>query len=81
MESKDIFNISLTIAILLMAGCALYVSFYLVKALKSVTRLVDNLEDTAEDIKLLRNQFKVKALTTLIAVTTGLLSRFLKKRG
>lgn len=81
MSSGDFLNTILVLALLTITGSAVFVSFYLVKALRSLTKLVDNLENTAEDIKLIKNQLKVKVLTTFIAVLAGLLGRFFKKRG
>lgn len=81
MASNDWLNTILVLALLTITGSVVFVCFYLVKALKSFTKLVDNLEDTAEDVKLIKNQLKVKVLTTFIAVLAGLLGRFLKKRG
>ena len=81
MTSGEMLNTILILALLTITGSVVFVSFYLAKALKSFTKLVDNLEDTAEDIKLLKNQLKVKVLTTFIAVLAGLFGRFLKKRG
>ena len=81
MSSGELLNTILVLALLIITGSVVYVSFYLIKALRSFTKLVDNLEETAEDIKLIRNQLKVKALTTLVAVLAGRYRRIFNKRG
>lgn len=81
MNSWDIFYIALAIGFIIIVGCIVYLTYYLSKALKSVTELSDNIKSGAEDIKMLKDTFKIKALTTLAAVVTALIGRLLKKRG
>lgn len=81
MTTGDILNIVVILAVLTITICIALVAFYLVKVLRSVTKLTDDLKATAEDIKQIKDQLKVKFLATFIAIIAGLFGRFIKKRG
>ncbi|OGE37041.1 hypothetical protein A3B45_04085 [Candidatus Daviesbacteria bacterium RIFCSPLOWO2_01_FULL_39_12] len=81
MQITDLTSTLLVLSILIITGCVIYVSYYLGKALRSVTELVDNLEESAEDLKLIKNQLKIKVVTTFVAVLAGLLGKFFKRKG
>lgn len=73
-------NIVLIIAVLAITGSIVYISYFLVKTLRSIEKLANNLEERAEDIKLLQNQFKLGAFTSLAGFLINLAGKFIRKR-
>lgn len=79
MTTGDTLNIFLIIALLVVVSCIVYASYFFVKALKSITQLADNLEETTEGIK---QKLQMKFFTALPALLLGLAAKiFNKKRG
>lgn len=77
MTTQELLNIILAIGFLVVVGCILYVTYYLVRALKSVINLTDSLEETTENIK---NRLGMKVLTLVPGIILALVSRIFKKR-
>ncbi len=77
MESRDILNLILIIAILVITACFAYATFYLTQALKSITTLADDLVDTTQSIK---QKIQLKALATIPALLVALIGKVIKKR-
>ncbi len=77
--SQDFLNLVLAIGFLMITICLVFVAFYLVQALKSVTRLSDSLEDTAQGVK---EKLQMKALAVIPALLVAIIGRIIKnKRG
>lgn len=76
MNSQEFLYYSLAIGFIVLVAFTSYAMYRLAEALKSIKYLVDNIEDTAKDINLIKNKIKLGALTTLGA----LIGAFLKKR-
>lgn len=81
MTTTDVLNIVLTIGFIVTVTCVAVFTFFFIQALRSITKLTDNLEDTASDINFLKNKIKFKALTAFSAILAVFLGRLLKKRG
>lgn len=81
MTTQDVLNIVLITGFTIIVGCIATVSYYFIKALRSLTTLADNLEDTTRDVKFIKDRIKVGVLTVLSAFLTGIVSTFIKKRG
>lgn len=82
MTTTDVLNIVLTIGFIIMVSCVAFFTFFFIQALRSFTRLADNLEDTAADINFLKNKLKFKALAAFSAILATFLSKLItKKRG
>lgn len=64
-------------AVLVITACVVYVSFYLVQALKSVTNLSDDIDEIALNIK---NKVALKALTAIPALLVSLVGKVIKKK-
>lgn len=79
MNSQDLLNIALSIGFLVLVGFLCYVCIYLVETLKSVKKLVDNTEDIAKDVRMVKNQLKSGVLTG-IGTALNLLNTFLNKK-
>ncbi len=77
-NSQDILNFALIIGISIITSCVVFITIFLVQALKSMIRLSDNLEETAQGIK---EKVQMKALVAIPAILVSLIGRFIKKRG
>lgn len=78
MYTQDVLNIFLIIALVVVVACIVYVSFYLVSALKSITNLTD---DTDEVVEGLKSKVQMKALLAIPAILISLAGKLIKKRG
>lgn len=75
--SSDVLNFLLILGFLIITICIVLATFFLVKALKSIARLTDNLENTSENFK---NSLQIKALSSIPAIILALISRLLRRR-
>ncbi|MDD5147814.1 MAG: hypothetical protein PHV63_04715 [Candidatus Daviesbacteria bacterium] len=75
--TQDFLNIILIIGFFVITVCIVYVSYYLVQALKSVTNLSDSLEDTAQGIK---DKIQIKALAAIPALLVAIAGKIIKKK-
>lgn len=76
MYTQDALNIFLIIALIVVVACIVYVSFYLVSALKSVTNLTD---DTDEVVEGLKSKVQMRALLAIPAILISLAGKLIKK--
>lgn len=77
MDTKDILNIIFIFGVIIVTACALYITYYLVQTLKSLTQLTNDLDETAENIK---SKLQMKILATIPAILVSLVGRILKKK-
>lgn len=76
---QDFLNITLAIGLLVITICIVYVSYYLIQALKSISNLSDSLEDATESIK---DKIKLRALAAIPALLVAIVGKIIKhKRG
>lgn len=64
------------IVVLVITGCVVAITYYLIQALKSMTNLTDSLEDTAQNIK---NRLQLKALYFIPSLVAALIGRIFKR--
>lgn len=64
--TQDVLNILLTLGVLIITVCVVYITYYLVQALRSVTNLANSLG-------------KVKVLAAIPALLIALASKIIKK--
>ena len=76
MDTKDLLNIFLIISFVLITSCIAFTTYYLIQALKSFTRLTEDIDDTTQSIK---NGLQLKALAAIPAILIGLISKVIKK--
>jgi len=74
--SQEFLFYTLAFGFIILVGFFSYACYSLAKALESLRALIDNIEDTAKDINIVKNKIKLGALTTV----GTLLGMFLKKR-
>ena len=77
MAVQDILNLSLIIFLLVITTCVALLTFYFIQALKAISSLADNLEDTTQSIK---DKLRMKALTAIPALLIALASRVIKRK-
>lgn len=79
MNTQDILNAFLIIGILLLLVYLTLITYFLIQALKAITRVADNLKETAKDINSLKGSLQMKFLSTLPLFLAGLVGKFLKR--
>lgn len=76
MNTQDFLFLSLAFGFIVLVIFISLAAYRLAQALESLKLLIDNVEDTAKDINIIKNKIKLGALTTV----TALLGTFLKRR-
>lgn len=74
---QNTLNLFVVIFLLVIAACAVVITFYLVLALKAFVQSADEVSDAVQSIK---EKIQLKALAALPAFLIGLINR-LRKRG
>lgn len=77
-NTQEIMNASVVIGFLTLAVCVVFITYYLIKALKSIAALADSLQDTTQEI---RSKLQLKFLAAIPAIMLTLASKIFKKRG
>jgi len=75
--TQDFLNIVLAIGVIILVSCIIFSSYYFVQALKSITNLADNLEETTQSLK---NRVQLKVLTAIPALLIALANKIRKGR-
>lgn len=75
--TKDILDITLILGFVIIVICAVYITYYLIRALKAISDLSDSLLDTTLDI---RDRLQKNALSAIPALVMALIGKVLKKR-
>ena len=76
-NTQDIVSIFLIIFLVMMTVCIAFLSYFFVQALKAITRMADNIEQTSEDIK---RKLQMKALAAIPAILVSLASKVIKRK-
>ncbi len=77
MSIQDLLSVVLVLGFLIITACVVYVTFYLVQALKAITNLSNSWEDVTENIK---EKIQMKALAALPALFVALVTKIFRKR-
>lgn len=77
MGTQDLLNILLAAGFLIITVCVLTITYFLIKTLKAITELSQSLANTTEG---LRDNIKIRALTTLPALVISLLGKLIRRR-
>ena len=76
MSLQDALNIFLIIGLVTFIVSASLITYFTVKALKAITSLANNIEETTANIK---DGMRLRALAALPALLMSLVSKFVKK--
>ncbi len=77
MNTQDILNTVLILGLIAITTCIIYITYYFVRTLKSITEVLNNLEDVALGIK---EKLQVKALAAIPAILLTLVSKLIRRR-
>lgn len=77
MNLQDLLNIFLILGIISISICVVFVTYYFIQALKSVTNLADELSEVAINIK---DKVSLKVLQAVPKLIVSLVSNIIKKR-
>lgn len=79
MSAQDTLNLFLIIGLLVFISCMVFTTYFLVQALRAITRLAEDLKETTEGFK---GKVGLKMLAAIPSVILALVSRIIKiKRG
>lgn len=77
METQNLLNTILMFFLLIVTICIAFVSYFFVQALKAITRMADNIEQTTDDIK---SKLQMKALAAIPALLISLATKVIRRR-
>lgn len=80
MSTADFLNLVLAFGFLVIIVCVAAISFFLVHALKAITNLANNLEDTTKDVQIIKNKIKMGLLAGLSTFLATFISGVIRKR-
>lgn len=78
MNFQEILNVLLVIGLLIISFCFVAMTYFVVKALQSVIKLTDSLDETTQNIK---GKLQMRFLAVLPALFIALMGKLIKKRG
>lgn len=74
--SQDILNTFIVIGFLVITVCIVFITYFLVRALKAIANLADSLENTSQNI---RERLQTRALSVIPALLIALVNRIFKR--
>jgi len=74
---QDILTITLILGLVILITCFIFITYYLVQALKSITSLVDDWEDTSQGIK---NKLRLNFLSAIPAIILALAGKIIRRK-
>ncbi len=75
-NTQDILNTFLILAIIIVTGCVVFMTYFFIQASKSVLNLADHLIDTTNGF---RDKVGLKVLAAIPAILVSLIGRIIKK--
>lgn len=76
-NTQDAFYTLLIVGIITIIVCAIYTTYYLVKALRAITNFLNDLEGAAQTVK---DGLTIRALAAVPAILLALASKLIRKR-
>lgn len=76
MNSKDILDLFLILGVITFTGCVVFLTFFLIQALKAIKALAEELKETTEGLK---DKAGLKVITAIPAILLALLGRVIKR--
>ena len=76
MNIQEVVSLILASAVFVISVCIVFISYFLIKALKSITLLSDSLQNTTEDI---REKIQNNILRLVPALVIGLIGKLIKR--
>lgn len=75
MDSRDILNTAIALGFLVFTGTAAFAFYRLARVFKALETLVEDIEDTTKDVKLLKDKLKSSSLSLVALLLKGLLKK------
>lgn len=79
MEPRNIFYILVAVGALAFLGASAYAAFRLAQVFKALKILVEDIEDTAKDVKFLKDKLKSSSFSLIVLLLKGLVKKNLSK--
>jgi len=76
MNFQEVLNILLVVGLLIIAFCFVAVTYFAVRALQSVIKLTETLDETTQNIK---GKLQMRFLAVIPALLIALVSKFIKR--
>lgn len=76
MNTQDLLNILLVACILVFVTCSIFITYFLIQTLKSITNLADNLANITLNIK---DKVHLTALAAIPSVLLTLVSKIIRR--
>lgn len=76
MSTQDVLNLLLVLGFLIITGCTVLITFFLVKTLKSISELANSLQNTTQNIK---GKLQMGALSFIPGLLIAIIGRILKR--
>lgn len=77
MDSQDTLNLSLAFGFIVITICIVFITFFLIQTLKSVSNMASDISETTQSLK---EKIQMKALAALPAILLGLASRIIRRK-
>lgn len=77
MATQDLLNPILTIGIIVITICFVFITFYLVQSLKSISNMASDISDATQSIK---EKLQMKALSAIPALLVALAGKIIKRK-
>ena len=76
-NTQDLLNLSLALGIIVITICVVFITFFFVQALKSVSNMTENISDITQNIK---EKMQMKALAAIPAILVSLASKIIRRK-
>lgn len=75
--NQDTLNIFIILSIFVVTTCIAFVTYYFIRALKSMAQLTDDLDDITQNLK---NKVQMKALAAIPALLVALAGKVIRRK-
>lgn len=77
MATQDLLNLILALGIIVITVCFVFITFYLVQSLKSISNMASDISDATQSIK---DKIQMKVLAAIPALLVALAGRVIKRK-
>ncbi len=77
MATQDLLNLILTLGIIVITTCFVFITFYFVQSLKSISNMASDISDATQSIK---EKLQMKALSAIPALLVALAGKIIKRK-
>lgn len=77
MATQDLLNLILTLGIIVFTICFVFITFYFVQSLKSISNMASDISDATQSVK---EKLQMKALAAIPALLVALAGKIIKRK-